>query len=237
MQSIDADGVYFNGAGPAINWNVFIYANNGTLPGAQVYSTLNQPVTQVGTTFTVNLTPAGRPHLRARIGSRSSQHGLSLRRANGVGLTAQCSPNLLRLGKTLAAASVYVRRGCQSWRSAYLLQAAPTRCTGLTGPRAPAEGTPTPTPTGTPAGCTTYTTATGTGTITPGDTDTGNHCDDCATPIPSRSRSAFTGRPLTARTSARTAASDLTGNSAAFTHGCLVLPNSVLEHGHFPVSG
>ena len=51
-------GVYFNGAGPATNWNVFIYANSGVLPGAQVYSTLNQPVTQVGTTFTVNLTPA-----------------------------------------------------------------------------------------------------------------------------------------------------------------------------------
>ena len=29
-----------------------------TLPGAPVYSTLNQAVTQVGTTFTVNLTPA-----------------------------------------------------------------------------------------------------------------------------------------------------------------------------------
>ena len=51
-------GVYFNGAGPATNWNVFIYANSGVLPGAQVYRTLNQPVTQVGTTFTVNLTPA-----------------------------------------------------------------------------------------------------------------------------------------------------------------------------------
>src|SRR6476620_7133425 len=58
VQSIDADGVYFNGSGPATNWNVFIYANSGVLPGAQVYSTLNQPVTQVGTTFTVNLTPA-----------------------------------------------------------------------------------------------------------------------------------------------------------------------------------
>ena len=27
MQSIDADGVYFNGPGPATNWNVFIYTN------------------------------------------------------------------------------------------------------------------------------------------------------------------------------------------------------------------
>ena len=58
VQSIDADGVYFNGAGPATNWNVFIYTDSGGLPGAQVYSTVNQPVTQVGTTFTVNLTPA-----------------------------------------------------------------------------------------------------------------------------------------------------------------------------------
>src|SRR6478672_9423048 len=56
VQSIDADGVYFNGSGPATNWNVRIYANSGVLPGAQVYATLNQPVTQVGTTFTVNLT-------------------------------------------------------------------------------------------------------------------------------------------------------------------------------------
>jgi len=53
VQSIDADGVYFNGAGPATSWNVFIYTNSGGLPGTQVYSTLNQAVTQVGTTFTV----------------------------------------------------------------------------------------------------------------------------------------------------------------------------------------
>jgi hypothetical protein len=58
VQSIDADGVYFNGAGPATSWNVFIYTNSGGLPGTQVYSTLNQAVTQVGTTFTVNLAPA-----------------------------------------------------------------------------------------------------------------------------------------------------------------------------------
>jgi len=54
----DADGIYFNGAGPAFDWNVFIYTDSGGLPGTQVYSTLNQPVTVNGTTFTVNLTPA-----------------------------------------------------------------------------------------------------------------------------------------------------------------------------------
>jgi N-acetylneuraminic acid mutarotase len=58
VESIDADGVYFGGVGPAFDWNVFIYTDSGGLPGTQVYSTLNQPVTVNGTTFTVNLTPA-----------------------------------------------------------------------------------------------------------------------------------------------------------------------------------
>ena len=30
VQSIDADGVYFNGPGPATNWNVFIYSDSST---------------------------------------------------------------------------------------------------------------------------------------------------------------------------------------------------------------
>src|SRR5437764_562430 len=59
VQSIDADGVYFNGSGPAIDWNVFFYADNAGFPGAQVYSTTHQPLQQNGSTFTVNLsTPA-----------------------------------------------------------------------------------------------------------------------------------------------------------------------------------
>jgi hypothetical protein len=55
VQSIDADGAYFFGAGPAIDWNVYFYADNGGFPGAQVYSTTHQPVHQNGSTFTVNL--------------------------------------------------------------------------------------------------------------------------------------------------------------------------------------
>ena len=58
VDSIDADGVFFNGPGPANDWNVFIYADNGGLPGTLVYSSLNQPVSVNGTTFTVNLSPA-----------------------------------------------------------------------------------------------------------------------------------------------------------------------------------
>src|SRR5262249_20831413 len=58
VQSIDADGAYIGFPGPANSWNVFIHADNAGLPGMQVYSILNTTVTQVRTTFTVNLSPA-----------------------------------------------------------------------------------------------------------------------------------------------------------------------------------
>ena len=59
VQSIDADGVYFPGSGPAIDWNVFFYADNAGFPGARVYSATHQPDVQNGSTFTINLpTPA-----------------------------------------------------------------------------------------------------------------------------------------------------------------------------------
>src|SRR5216110_772547 len=43
--------------GPANSFNVFIYSDNGGLPGTQVYSTTDQPWLQSGTTFTVTLSP------------------------------------------------------------------------------------------------------------------------------------------------------------------------------------
>src|SRR5215831_7348264 len=55
VQSIDADGTYAFGPGPAIDWNVFIYTDSGGLPGTQIFSATQQPVVVVGTTFTVNL--------------------------------------------------------------------------------------------------------------------------------------------------------------------------------------
>src|SRR5215831_15351859 len=58
VNSIDADGVYFNGPGPATSWNVYIYANAGGIPGAIIASTLNAAVTVVGTTYTVSFAPA-----------------------------------------------------------------------------------------------------------------------------------------------------------------------------------
>jgi Kelch motif len=58
VESIDADGVYFNGPGPAASFNVFFYADNAGLPGTQVYAAANQTFTQNGSTFTVTLPTA-----------------------------------------------------------------------------------------------------------------------------------------------------------------------------------
>jgi hypothetical protein len=68
VQAVDVQGRYFNGSGPAFSFNVFVYADNATLPGAVVYSAPNQAFTQVGPvdrrTVSVNLSvpavlPAG----------------------------------------------------------------------------------------------------------------------------------------------------------------------------------
>jgi N-acetylneuraminic acid mutarotase len=55
VQEIVAEGVYFNGTGPAIDWNVFFYTNNAGFPGTQIYSAAHQPAAQSGTMFMVNL--------------------------------------------------------------------------------------------------------------------------------------------------------------------------------------
>src|SRR4029077_15587448 len=101
-------------------------------------------------------------------------------------------------------------------------------------PTAPATATPTPTPTGTPAGCSTYTTGTGTGTITPGSTDTGSHCDDCNTTIALPFPISVYGQTFNSADVSSNGTLNLTGGSAAFTHGCLVLPNTFWEMAILP---
>ena len=119
------------------------------------------------------------------------------------------------------------------WRSAYLLRADPInvyRLNGTTG----GGGTPTPTPTGTPAGCSTYTTSTGRARSRLATLTLAAIAMIAQRPFPSHSRSAFTGRPSTVRTSARTAALDLIGSTAPFTHGCLALPDRLWDMAIFP---
>jgi hypothetical protein len=55
VESIDADGLYFNGGGPANDFNVFFYTDSAGLPGTQIYSATAQSYVQNGTTFTVTL--------------------------------------------------------------------------------------------------------------------------------------------------------------------------------------
>ena len=88
-------------------------------------------------------------------------------------------------------------------------------------------GTPTPTPTGTPASCSTYITIPGTGTITAGTTDTGNHCDDCATAVALPFPVSVYGQTFNSVNVASNGSLDLIGAQAPFTHGCQVLPNTL----------
>ena len=56
LRSIDVDGGYFNGLGPANSFNVFIYSDNDGFPGMQIYAGTNlNGWTQNGSTFTIHL--------------------------------------------------------------------------------------------------------------------------------------------------------------------------------------
>ena len=170
VQSIDADGVYFNGAGPATSWNVFIYADSAGLPGMQIFSAINQPVTVVGTTYTVAL-PV---------------------------------PAVLTAGTywvEIQANMTFGTQGEWGWTDRTVLSNSPAAWQNPGGGFAvcptwmPKLATCVPTAggpdqvyrlNGTMGGggtCSNYNFTSGTDTFVPGVTDTGNHCDDCITPI------------------------------------------------------
>ena len=73
--------------------------------------------------------------------------------------------------------------------------------------------------------CDTYITTTGTGTITPGDTDAGNHCDDCYSSILLPFPVSVYGQTFTTANVTSNGALELIGDSAPYTHGCVTLPN------------
>ncbi len=74
--------------------------------------------------------------------------------------------------------------------------------------------------------CDTYITTTGTGTITPGDTDTGNHCDDCYSSILLPFPVSVYGQTFAIANATSNGALELIGNSAPYTHGCVTLPGA-----------
>ncbi len=222
VESIDADGVYFNGPGPATSFNVFFYADNAGLPGALVYAATNQPVVQVGTTFTVNLTvPAVLP---AGTYWAEEQANMTFATQGEWGWTDRT----VQSNNTAAWQNPGGGFGvCPSWtRKLTCIPTAsgPDQVFRLNGTIVGTTPTPTPTP-----GCTPdYTTTTTTGnTIEPGVTDTGNHCDDCATAITFPFPVSVYGQTFTGGSVGSNGSFDLTAPlSSPFTHGCLTLPNT-----------
>ncbi len=224
VQSIDADGIYFNGPGPAFDWNVFIYTNSAGLPGTQVFSALHQPVSVVGTTFTVTLPSAA--VLSAGTYWIEIQANMDFATQGEWGWTDRTVQSNSPAAWQNPGGGFGI---CPTWTNkltCITTAGGPDqvfRLNGTTG----GGGTPTPTPTGTPAGCTTYTTAAGTGTITAGTTDTGNHCDDCVTNITFPFPVSVYGQTFNSANVASNGSLDLIGTQAPFTHGCQVLPNTL----------
>jgi hypothetical protein len=227
VQSIDADGVYFNGPGPAASFNVFFYADNGGLPGAQVFSATNQPFTQSGSTFTVNL--ASPAVLTAGTYWAEIQGNMTFNPNGEWGWTDRT----VQSNNPAAWQNPGGGFGlCPTWTVKTVCiptAGGPDQVYRLNGTTV--GGTPSPTPTGSPTPtappCNNYLTSTGTDTIVPGTDDTGNHCDDCATSIALPFPVSVYGQTFTAANVSSNGTLDLIGNAAPFTHGCLTLPNTL----------
>ena len=85
------------------------------------------------------------------------------------------------------------------------------------------------------AGCSSgYVTTTSTGTIVPGTVDTGNHCDDCATPITFPFPVSVYGQNFNSANVSSNGSLDLTGTQSPFTHGCLTLPSTLFSEAILP---
>ena len=59
INQVVVGGAYFNGVGPAVNFNVYFYSDAAGIPGALVASAIAQPYAYDGSTyFTISLSPA-----------------------------------------------------------------------------------------------------------------------------------------------------------------------------------
>src|SRR5580765_3018170 len=95
----------------------------------------------------------------------------------------------------------------------------------------PAQAPPSSAPEG--VVCSDYTTSTSTDTIVPGDTDTGNHCDDCTTPITFPFPVSLYGTSFTTANVGANGNLQFTITSDYFGSAC-PLPNSSLDEAILP---
>ena len=165
VQSIDADGLYFNGPGPAASFNVFFYSDSGGLPGAPVYSATSQPFSVVGTTFTVNL-PA--PAVLT-----AGHYWVEIQANMTFGTGGEWGSTDRTVLSNYPAAWQNPGGGfgiCPTWMpklaSCITTAGGPDQVFRLNGTAAP---------------CPTYTFSSSTRTFVPGVTNIGNSCDDCST--------------------------------------------------------
>src|SRR5438552_5835323 len=95
----------------------------------------------------------------------------------------------------------------------------------------PAQATPSSAPEG--VVCSDYTTSTSTDTIVPGDTDTGNHCDDCTTPITFPFPVSLYGTSFTSALVGANGSLQFTGGSESFLTSC-PLPDVNIDEAILP---
>src|SRR5438552_3609177 len=97
----------------------------------------------------------------------------------------------------------------------------------------PAQAPPSSAPEG--VVCSDYTTSTSTDTIVPGDTDTGNHCDDCTTPITFPFPVSLYGTSFTTALVGSNGSLQFTGNSESWFVFCL--PEPTMDEAILPYQG
>jgi hypothetical protein len=237
VMSIDADGAYFNGSGPANSWNVYIHADAGGVPGAIVASTLNTTVSVSGTTYTVTFSPAA--VLTAGTYWVEIQANMTFSSGGEWGWTDRT----VQCGNPAAWQNPGGGFGiCPTWMpklaTCVTTAGGPDQVYRLNGTTTGGTGTCAVTPTPPPCPIiSTYFTTVVPGTIVPGTTDTGSHCDNCATAVPLPFPVNLYGALYNIVNVSSNGSVDFVGSQAPATHGCQALPKTLWTTAILPYQG
>jgi len=219
ITEVDAQGVYFNGPGPAASFNVFFYQNSGSLPGANVYTATAQPYVNNAGVFQVTLTvPAVLAPGTYWVSVQARQDDVPAGQWGWTDRTVQ-SNNPAAWQNPGGGFAV----GCLTWGVRQVCTSSPAgepdqmfRLIGTIG----GGGTPTPTATATPCNASYAVTQIG-GSIVPGTTDIGNHGDDTVTTIALPFAFTLYDQAFTSVNLSSNGNAQFTTTDTAFTNQCL----------------
>jgi hypothetical protein len=227
VESVDADGVYFNGLGPALSFNVRFYTNaGGNLPGTLVESRIGQSYVQGGSTFSITLSPA--VNLAAGTYWVSVQCRMDFAAGGQWGWTDRTVQSNEGAAWQNPGGGFGV---CPTWTRKPICiptTSGPDQVYRLNGTMG-GGGTPTPTPSCTPDH---YTIAEIGGSIVPGTTDTGNHGDDATTTISLPFSYTLYDQTFTQITLDSNGKAHFPGGGSVFTNTCL--PQSGATYSTYP---